>query len=65
MTGAITIHQVQGKQYKVWSDFIMRATYAESEDGEVKCLRGSGYLHNDLTIRKEIVLRWGLKSFRK
>ena len=43
----------------------MRATYAENEDGEVKCLRGSGYLHNDLTIRKEIALRWGLKSFRK
>lgn len=65
MIGTVTMHQVQGKQYKVWSDFNMRATYAEDENGKVKCLRGSGYLSNDLTIRKAIALCWDLKSCRK
>ena len=60
-----TKHTVQGKTYEVWSDFIQRATYAKSEDGTIKKLCGSGYISNDLTIRKAIACRYGLKSFRK
>jgi len=56
---------VAGKQYKVWSDFIARATFAENENGEVKKLCGSGYIHNDLTVRKAIACAWRLGSFRK
>lgn len=56
---------VQGRQYSVWSDYIMRATYAEDENGVAKCIKGSGYLSNDLSIRKAIASAYGLKSFRK
>lgn len=65
MTGTTTKHTVQGKTYEVWSDFIQRATYAKSEDGDIRRLCGSGYIHNDLTIRKAIACRYELKSFRK
>ena len=60
-----TEHTVQGKTYKVWSDFIQRATYAEAEDGTVKQISGSGYIHKDITVRKAIATRFGLASFRK
>lgn len=60
-----TEHTVQGKTYKVWSDFIDRATYAEAEDGTVKRLSSSGYISNDLTIRKAIAIMYKLPSFRK
>lgn len=56
---------VGGKSYKVWSDFIMRSTYAESESGEVKKIKDSGYLSNELSIRKAIAIFFGLASFRK
>jgi hypothetical protein len=57
---------VQGLSFRVWSDFIARATYAENtETGEVKALSSSGYLSADLSIRKAIAIRFGLSSFRK
>ncbi len=65
MKGQITMHQVAGKQYKVWSDFIARATFAENEEGTVKKLSSSGYIHNDLTVRKAIALMFDLPTFRK
>lgn len=65
MTGRIIEHTVQGKTYKVWSDFIDRATYAENEAGEIKRIHGNGYIHNELTVRKAIAASYGLKSFRK
>lgn len=65
MIGEIKTTTVQGKVYKVWSDFKMRATYAENEEGEVKMLAGGTYLSNDLTIRKAIATVYGLESFRK
>lgn len=65
MKGQIRVTAVAGKQYKVWSDFIARATFAENENGEVKKLCGSGYIHNDLTVRKAIACAWRLGSFRK
>lgn len=65
MTGTIQNITVGGKVYKVWSDFIMRSTYAENENGEVKRIKSSGYLSNELSIRKAIAIFFGLASFRK
>lgn len=57
---------VEGTTYNVWSDFIMRATFAESSaTGEVKPISSSGYINNDLTVRKAIATRFGHQSFRK
>lgn len=65
MIGTIRETTVQGKSYKVWSDFIARATFAENEQGEIKKLCESGYISNDLTVRKAIACVYGLDSFRK
>lgn len=65
MIGTVKNITVGGKVYKVWSDFIMRATYAENENGEVKSIKSSGYLSNELSIRKAIAIFFGLASFRK
>ena len=65
MKGQIRMNQVAGKQYKVWSDFIARATFAEDENGVVKQISGSGYITNDLTVRKAIAYAFGLTTFRK
>lgn len=66
MTGTIRTTTVEGKTYKVWSDFIMRATFAKScETGETKQISAGGYIRNDLTVRKEIAIRFGHKTFRK
>ena len=56
---------VGGKEYKVWSDFIARGTFAEAEDGTVKQISWSGYISNDLTVRKAIAIQFKLNSFRK
>lgn len=56
---------VGGKQFTVWADYIMRGMFAEDESGEVKQIHGSGYLSNELSIRKAIAYAWQLKSFRK
>lgn len=56
---------VEGKQYRVWSDFIMRATYAQDEDGVTKAIKTNGYISNDVTIRKQIAIYFGHKTFRK
>ena len=65
MKSAITVHQVAGKQFKVWADYIMRAMYAQDEAGEVRMIRGSGYLNKDLSIRKAIANSFRLETFRK
>lgn len=65
MAGTIHMTTVEGKTYKVWSDFIARATYAEDESGVKKSIREGGYLSNDLAIRKAIATRFNHKTFRK
>ena len=65
MTGTIKITTVAGKTYKVWSDFIQRATYAENENGETKKICGGSYLSNDLSIRKAISYAFQIGTFRK
>lgn len=64
MTGKVKTTTVQGKQYKYWSDFIKRATFAEDENGNIKKISGS-YIANDLTVRKAIANAYGLASFKK
>lgn len=57
---------VEGTTYNVWSDFVMRATFAENtETGEVKPISSSGYVSKDLSVRKAIATRFGHGSFRK
>jgi hypothetical protein len=53
------------RTFKVYADYIMRGMYAEDENGTVKCIKGSGYLNNELSIRKAIANAFGLESFRK
>lgn len=56
---------VQGKQYKIYDDFIKRCTLAEDENGTIKPISASGYISNDLTVRKAIARHFGHISFRK
>lgn len=65
MTGTVRTTTVQGKTYEVWSNFNDRCTYAKNEEGETKAISSSGYIRNDLTVRKAIAIHFGLDSFRK
>ena len=65
MRSSITKTIVAGKTFKVWADYIIRGMLAEDESGNVKKIHGSGYLNNDLTIRKAIANSFGLTTFRK
>ena len=66
MTGTLRTTSVQGQAYEVWSDFDRRCTFAKNTTtGEVKAISSSGYIHKDLTVRKEIAIRFGHSSFRK
>ncbi len=65
MTGTKRTTTVNGQTYTVWADFCKRATIAENEAGEQKTISGSGYIHNDLTVRKAIAAHFGLATFRK
>ena len=59
------VYTVMGKKYRVWVDFMSRATYAQSEDGELKRIYGGGYITKDLTVRKAIHYAFKTESFRK
>ena len=70
MTGTVRTTSVQGITFEVWNDFITRSTWTRPFDGECwdwgkKELSRSGYVKNDLNIRKRIALLYGLKSFKK
>lgn len=56
---------VAGKTYVVWGDFIARGTFAENEEGEIKQISYSGYISNDLTVRKAIQSAFQLDTFSK
>lgn len=57
---------VCGKTFTVYSDFIARGTFATDEvTSETKCIRSSGYLSNELSVRKAIAIAFHLDSFRK
>lgn len=58
--------QVNGTTYEVWSDAIARGTFAKNtKTGETKMIKGSGYIHNDVTTRKAIAVSFKEKTFRK
>lgn len=65
MKSNIKTTTVAGKTFTVWSDYMMRGTYAADENGNEKRIYGGGYLSNDLTIRKAIAARFGLPTYRK
>ena len=57
---------VQGVEYEVWGDFFARATFAKNVvTGEIKRISSSGYISNDLTVRKAIAVFFNHVSFRK
>lgn len=61
----MTETMVNGMKFRVWSDTIKRATFAESEDGRVEKIHDCGYIAADLTIRKAIAMVYNLPTFRK
>jgi hypothetical protein len=65
MIGTIKNITVNKMNFKVWSDFIKKGTFAENENGEVKMIKGNGYLSNELSIRKSIAIYFNLPTFRK
>lgn len=51
------------QQFWVWSDTGKRGTFAQNmKTGEIKQIKGSGYITNDLTIRKEIANRFSVEG---
>lgn len=65
LKGKISETTVAGKKYTYWPDFIQRGTFAENEAGEIEQISWSGYISNDLTVRKAIARAYGLPTFRK
>ena len=66
MKGTVRETTVSGIAFDVWSDFIKRATFAmNKETGEIKMIRESGYITNDLTVRKAIAIFFKLPTFKK
>lgn len=52
--------------FEYWGDTFDRCTYARNcETKEIKVIKHSGYLTNDLSVRKAIANAFGLESFRK
>lgn len=57
---------VEGTGYEFWGDMVMRGTFAmNTETGEIKRIKESGYIHKDLTVRKAIAAVFGHDTFRK
>lgn len=54
MKRQVRTFNVKGHSFSVWSDFIMRATYAENENGVTKQLSGGGYISAERTIKNAI-----------
>lgn len=65
MKGTVRTTTVNGKEFKVWSDFIACGTFAEDSEGNIKQISGGSYISNDLTVRKAIALVFKLPTFRK
>ena len=58
--------QVCGISFTTYDDYIARTTFAiDNNTGVTKAIKTSGYLGNDLSIRKAIALVFGLPTFRK
>lgn len=55
---------VNGNEYKVWSDDTYRGTFAEDKNGKVLPIKQSGYLSKEVSQRKAIANTFGESSFR-
>lgn len=60
MRGKVSTIKVKGQEFQFFSDFIARATFAISPEGETKKIHGSGYIHNETTVRKAIKAAFSL-----
>jgi len=59
------IYTKQGYSFYVWSDFVYRCTCAQNtETGETRVIKSSGYISNERTIQKAIVRAFGLDEVR-
>ena len=57
--------QVAGIEFSIFSDFALRGMIARSNaTGEERIIKRSGYLSNDLSIRKAVAAAFGLTTFR-
>ena len=66
MTSSPKLYQVNGTYFIMWADYDKRGCFARNEDtGEIKQISGGYYINRDLTVRKEIALRFHLPTFRK
>jgi hypothetical protein len=64
--GNTTNRKVAGQTFETYSDFSRRGTFARNtETGETRQISWSGYVHNDLTVRKAIASAFNLSTFRK
>ena len=58
--------KVAGVQFIYWPDYIDRSMYAQNCDTmAIKKICGSGYISNDLTVRKAIASAFNLETFRR
>lgn len=57
--------QVAGKKFTVYADFVKRGCFAVDENGVEKQISFSGYVSNELSVRKAIALVFELSTFRK
>lgn len=57
--------QVSGQIFYVESNYAYRGTVARNSDGEIRAISQSGYISNDLSVRKAIAIAFGLPTFRK
>lgn len=63
--GSRTKTKVSNQEFEVWGDFRKRGTMAKNlKTGEIKQISYSGYISNDITVRKAIAQKFGLPSFR-
>jgi hypothetical protein len=59
-------YQAAGLYFHTKSDFNRRGTFAgNKETGEIRQIIWSGYIHNDLTVRKALASAFNLSTFRK
>lgn len=57
---------VNGNCYEFWGDYIAKGTFAKNvKTGETKQISFSGYIHNDLTVRKAIASTFNEPTFRR
>ena len=57
--------KVNGKEYGLTHDFIMRATFATSDTGDRRRISTCGYISNEITVRRAIRRAFNLEGGTK